>query len=155
MALGEEDVFRLDVAVDDAVAVRVVECVGGLTRQANRVLDRKLPFALEAMPQAFALDERHREPQPGSGLAGIQHAEQMRMLKTSGESDFLLEAIGAERRGDVGMQNLQRDRPVVSEVVREKNGREPAAADLMLEPVVRSERGRKLRVVAQGNLGSV
>ena len=51
VALGEQDVLRLDVAVHDAVAVRVVERVGHLARDAERLVDRQLPLAVEPVAE--------------------------------------------------------------------------------------------------------
>jgi len=43
----QQDVLRLDVAVDDAVRVRLAERVGDLARDAQRLVDRKLALAVE------------------------------------------------------------------------------------------------------------
>ena len=42
VAALEQDVLGLDVAMDDAVRVRVLERVGDLARDAHRVVDREL-----------------------------------------------------------------------------------------------------------------
>ena len=42
-AVLEQDVLRLDVAVDDALAVRVVERRGHLAREPERLVHRELP----------------------------------------------------------------------------------------------------------------
>ena len=44
----QQNVLGLDVAMDHAVLVRVVERVGDLARDAQRVVDRKLPLARQA-----------------------------------------------------------------------------------------------------------
>jgi hypothetical protein len=41
----QQNVLRLDVAVDHALSVGVVEGVGGLPRDPERVGDRELPLA--------------------------------------------------------------------------------------------------------------
>ena len=40
------------------------------------------------------------------------------MLEPGGELDLALEALGAERGGELGMEHLERDGAVVPEVVR-------------------------------------
>ena len=85
MSAAEENVLRLDVPVNHAVAVGVLERVGGLARDPERVVDRELPLAPEPVAQRLALDERHREPEPAAGLARIQHGEDVGMLQPGGE----------------------------------------------------------------------
>src|SRR5437762_1169768 len=41
VSAGQEDVFRLDVAMDDAVCVRVGQCVADFERDAHRLLERQ------------------------------------------------------------------------------------------------------------------
>ena len=47
----QQDVLGLDVAVDDAVPVRVVERVGDLARDAHGLVDRQLRLAVEPVAQ--------------------------------------------------------------------------------------------------------
>ena len=58
-ALVQQDVLGLDVAVDHAVAVGVVERGGDFGGDADRVVDRKLLLARQPVAQDLALDERH------------------------------------------------------------------------------------------------
>src|SRR3954470_9551580 len=48
LAILEEDVLGLDVAVNDAVPVRVVERAGDLAGDSQRVVDRELPLAIQS-----------------------------------------------------------------------------------------------------------
>ena len=71
----QQDVLRLDVAMHDAAAVRVLERVGDFARDAHRVVDGQLLFALEPLAQRFARDERHHVVQQlVRRLAGIDKA---------------------------------------------------------------------------------
>jgi hypothetical protein len=54
MAVGEQDILRFDVAMYDATAVREVEPGPDLFGDAQRVVDRKLAVALEAIAQRTA-----------------------------------------------------------------------------------------------------
>ena len=65
----EQDVLRLDVAVDDAVLVGVVQRAGRLAGDPERVLHRELPLPAEPVAEALALDEGHGEPELAGGLA--------------------------------------------------------------------------------------
>ena len=59
VALGEQHVVRLDVAVDDAVPVGVGERVDHLAQDPHGLGDRQLALARELDPERLALDERH------------------------------------------------------------------------------------------------
>ena len=61
------------------------------------------------------------------------------MLQPGGELDLALEALGAERGGELGMQHLERDRAVVLEVLGEVDRGHAAAAELALEAVAIGE----------------
>ena len=62
------------------------------------------------------------------------------MLQPGGEPDLALEALGAERRGQLGMEHLERDRTVVPEVAGEIDRGHAAAAELALEHVAGGQR---------------
>jgi hypothetical protein len=51
------------------------------------------------------------------------------MLEPGGEADLALEALRAEYSGQLGVQDLEGDGAVVLEIVREVNGRHPAAPE--------------------------
>ena len=54
-------------------------------------------------------------------------------LQPRGELDLAQEPLGAQRRGELGAEHLERDLAVVLEVVREVDGRHAAAAELALD----------------------
>ncbi len=60
---GQQDVLRLEVAMDDATAVSVMQCIGDLARDPNHVLKRQAPFAGETITKGFAVHVRHRVPE--------------------------------------------------------------------------------------------
>ena len=139
MAPGQENVLRLDVSMDHSVAVREIQRVGNFTGDLDGVGHRQLPFTSQPIPKAFTLDKRHREPQLVIRLPRVEDADDVRVLKAGGEADFLLETIGAERRRDLGMEDFQRDRSIVSEVVREKHGGKAAASQFAVDPILPRE----------------
>ena len=136
---GEQDVLGLDVAVDDAVLVGVVERARGLGGDPERVVHRELALAAEPVAEALALDERHGEPEAAGGLAGVVDGQDVRVLEPGGEVDLALEALGAERGGELGEQDLEGDRAVVAEVVGQVDDGHAAAAELALERVAVGE----------------
>jgi hypothetical protein len=63
------------------------------------------------------------------------------MLQLRRDPDLTLEALRAERRGEVGVQHLDRNRPVVLEILSEVDGGHAAAAELAPEHVAIRDRG--------------
>ena len=51
MVAGEQHVLRFNVPMDDASRVRVVECVGDLTRDADRLVEWEGAESIEALPE--------------------------------------------------------------------------------------------------------
>ena len=72
----QQDVLRLDVAVDHPVAVGVVERAGDLGRDPDGIVDRELLLAAQPVAQRFAFHERHHivrgrsRPRPSRGAGG-------------------------------------------------------------------------------------
>jgi hypothetical protein len=63
------------------------------------------------------------------------NSEDVGMLEAGSVADLPLEALGPERRSELRVQDLERDRTVVLEVVSEVDGRHAAAPELPLESV--------------------
>jgi hypothetical protein len=120
---GEEDVPGLDVAVDHAVLVRVLQRAGGFGRDAERVLRREPALTVEPVVERFALHERHRIPQSlhagfvRPDVARIEHGQNVGMLQPGGEADLALESLGGPA-GQPGEQELEGDWTIVADVVR-------------------------------------
>jgi hypothetical protein len=136
MSLGQENVFRFDVPVQDALLMSVRERVRDFSRQADRVVDRQAVLAVQPVAQALAFDKRHRVPQlPGARLAGIEHGDDPRMLEPCDQRDLAAEAVGAKARGEAAVQYFERDRPTVFLIIGQIDGRRPAASELAGYPV--------------------
>ena len=67
---GQEDVARLDVAVNDAVAVRRVQRVGNLDTDVDDLMDLQGP-TVEPIAQRRALDELHDDERMAVHLADV------------------------------------------------------------------------------------
>ena len=70
----EQDVLRLDVAMDDALRVRVVQGLGRPRARSERVVERELLLALEPLPQRLAVHVRHDVVEQAAGFARIDAA---------------------------------------------------------------------------------
>ena len=55
----EQDILRLDVAVDDSAPVGIVQCISDTGGDAHRLVDAELGLPVELAPERLALDERH------------------------------------------------------------------------------------------------
>ena len=58
---GEDDVLRLDIAVDDSPRMRITQRLGHIANDSHRVLNGQLFRASDPGVNALPLDERHRE----------------------------------------------------------------------------------------------
>ena len=136
----QQNVFRLDVAMNHAVPMRVVESARYFGGDSHRVGDWKLLFPVETLPQRFALDIRHHVVRPAAQLAvadqsRVDQTQDVRMLQVRGDFDFVEESIRAQRRGDLGVENLDGDFAFVFLVVREEHGCHSATTQLTFDRV--------------------
>ena len=144
VAPAEQDVLGLDVPVHDALAVRVAQRVGHLAGDLQRVVERQLTLAPQPIPEGLALDVGHRVPELASRFAGIEHGQDVRVLQAGGGPDFPLEALRAEGGGELGVQDLERDRAVVPEIVGQEHRGHATPPQLALEPVAVSQAALEL-----------
>ncbi len=141
----QQDVLRLDVAVDDRRArAHSPSASADLARDAYRVVDRQLPLALEPGAQRLAGHERHHVVQQSVGVAAVEQRKNVRMLQTRRRADLGEEPLAAERRAELGMEDLDGDVAVVLQVVREIHGRHAAGAELALDAIALGECGRQI-----------
>ena len=132
---GEEQVLRLDVTVDHAMLVGILEGLRRLAGDPHRLLHRQLAVSPDAVTQRFAIDERHGEPEVSGGIAGVVNGQYMGVLEAGGGLDLPLKAAWTQREGQLRMEHLKGDRALVPEVVGQKHGGHAAAAKLAFEPV--------------------
>ncbi len=66
------------------------------------------------------------------------------MLEPSRELDLALEPLGAEGRGQFGMEHLERDGAIVAEIPGEIDRRHAAATELTLDGVAPAEASLQL-----------
>ena len=137
----EQQVFGLDVAMQDAVLMGIFEGAGGFGRDSHGLVQRQLALAIQTRAQRLAFDVGHRVPEDPRGVAGVEDGNDVGVLEAGGELDFAEEPIGAERGCESGTQHLQRDEPTVLEIARQVDGRHAASAEFSLNDVPVHQRG--------------
>ncbi len=138
VALGEQDVLGLHVAMNQVATVGVVERFAGLPHQADSLGDGERALAGEPLAQGLALHVRHDVERPGrrfAGGAGVEQREDMGVLKRGQNLDLAQEALGGFAGDGVGSQNLDGDGPVVLLITREIDDRHATVAQLPLDGV--------------------
>ena len=126
----EQDVLRLDVAVDHALAVGVVQRGRDLPRQPQGLVHRELLLPGQPRPQRFAGDVGHDVVEQSVGLARVDQAEDVRVLEVGGDLDLAEEALAAEDGGELGVEDLDGDLAAVLQVFGEIDRGHAALAQL-------------------------
>jgi hypothetical protein len=103
--LGEQNVLRLDVAMDHALAVDVVQRVCDLVGNRQRLIDWELFLAVETVAQRLAVHKGHdviQQPTTRAvarvpGGAGVEQREDVRVAQARGDLDLAQKAVSPER----------------------------------------------------------
>jgi hypothetical protein len=96
---------------------------------------------LQPVPERLPLDVRHGEPELAGGLARVVNGEDVGVLEAGGELDLPLEPVGPERRGELREEDLEGDRALVLEVLRQVDRGHPAAPERALKRVAVAQAG--------------
>ena len=147
----EQDIFGLDVAVDDAVFVGVLQRVRHLRGDSHRVVHRQLMLPRQPIPQALPFHVWHDVVDQPVRLAGVEQREDVWVLQIRRGLDLGQEPLGAEDGAQLRPQHLERDLPVVPQVVGEVDGGHAALPQLPLEAVAVGEgAGEAIRDLSHG-----
>jgi hypothetical protein len=123
--------------------VRVLQCVGDLAGDLERLGDGKLSLALEARAERLAFDERHDVEQPAVAAPAVEQRQDVRVLEAGGELDLLEKPLGPEDGRELGVQDLEGDLAPVPNVFGKVDGRHAALTQFPVDPVSVRERGDK------------
>ena len=137
----EQDVLRLDVAMHELLAVRVVERARHLLRDRERLLDAELVLAIQLVAQRLAAHERQHVVEEAVRLARIDQREDVRMIEPRRDLDLGEEALGAEHRAELGAEDLEGDLAIELAIAGEVDDGHAAGAELALDDVAVVECG--------------
>ncbi len=138
--LGDEDVRRLDIPMDDLVSVSGGKAVGDLGSIPEDLVGAE-PFRLEAMRQRFAFQQFHRNEVPTFVLVDVVDGADVWVIQRRRRAGLPLEP--GDRFTVVGKplgQEFQRDRAPEPEVVGPVDNTHPPASQFLPNLVVRDGR---------------
>ena len=136
----EEDVLRLDVAVNHAPGVRVVERQRDLLQQARGIERRQRSLRCETLGQRLAVDVPHHEEDDAVLLVGAVDGDDVGVRELCRGPGFAQEPVAHSRRlGQMRGQHLDRDFPVKIDIDREIDDAHPAATELSQDLEIRSQ----------------
>ena len=108
----QQDILRLDVAVDDALVVGILEGVANLRHDRQR-LARRHPPAVHQPAQTHPVHEFHQEVEKAVRPAGIIDGHNARMIQPGQRLGFPGKPLGKRRvTANARRQDLQRRYPV-------------------------------------------
>ena len=139
---GDEDVARLDVAMDEPGGVRGIQRAGHLLQDRHRGVRRQVTLAADHPLQIAAGDVAHGEVEHAVDLAGVIDRDDVGMLEAGGEDRLLQEALPELGvRAPIGLEQLERDVSPQGGLNRPVDGAHAAAADHGLDPIAGGGKG--------------
>ena len=161
--LRDQDVARLDVAMDETALVRCVECVADLVDEPECTLRVEGALAGDQLPEVVALDVPHREVQLPVGVAGGVDRDDVRVIERGGNlrlaEEPVAEAIAlCELRHEELEGNLAPEASVLGTVDRSHSPSpeqclQPEAGDLAPGEWIRPDRQSAPLLPAEENTG--
>jgi hypothetical protein len=140
--LAAQEVAGLDVAVHDAVAVRVVEPAAGLGEDLDGLVGRERGLLAQHLRARLPVHVLHDDEVAMRALVEpeVEHLHDVRVHEPRGGQRLATEAVDEVAvLGEVLGQQLDRDVPLQPRVERELHGRHSADAEAALEPVAAGE----------------
>ena len=152
VAVGQEDVLRLDVAVDYAALVGLGERVGDLPRQPDDLGHRQLSGPGQSLAECLALHEGHHvvgkrlRAGAGSDHARVKQTDDVWVLQLGGDPDLLEKALRAEGSTQLRPQHFDRHFTIMFQVLRKVYRGHAALAELPLDHVAVAQSVGEARV---------
>ena len=130
--------------MDHPLTMGIVESAGDFAGDPERLAKGKLSLARNPLAEGLLLGVRHDVVQArdrGIQLEGsrVQQREDVGMLKVCGDLDLVQETLGPDVGGELGREDLERDRPIVLEVARQIDQSHSAVIQTALDRVPAGE----------------
>src|SRR4051812_26630964 len=136
MTIGDENVARSYVAMNDTERVCVVDRFCNLSCDAHHFVERKaFGMMLQTITQRLAFHERHYVIENAARLARIVKRKDVRMGESRSDGDLAFEPVGADCCGERRREDLDGDLAVVPGVVANINRGHSATTELALDRV--------------------
>ena len=154
MAALQQDVLRLDVAVDDLALVGVLQRFGRLADDPEGVLDGKLVLPDEPVAERLALDEGHDIVEEAVGHPRVVQAEDVGVLELGGDADFAEETVGTDGGRQLRLEDLDGHHALVLRVAGKVDEGHPALTQQALH-VIMAGKGfpQSFQLIGHGHSG--
>ena len=132
----DQHVRRLDVAMDEPAPVRRVERVGDLPAERDDPRRLEHPLRPQERPEVRPVDVAHRDEQAAVDLTGLVDRDHVRMVERRREPRLAKQPLAeALVVGELGGEELERDRPVEAGVAGAVDLAHPTPAGQFLDEV--------------------
>src|SRR6185312_16714921 len=125
----EQDVLRLDVAVNEPLVVREGEPARDLQRQRNRLSNRERPFAVHELLQVLTVDVLEDDELASVLLTAVDYRDDVGMRELGDRPGLAPKPLHVVLiTSELLMQDLQRDAALEQAVMRPIDARHAAGA---------------------------
>jgi len=130
MARGQQDVLGLDVAMHDAMRVRIPECVRDFSKEPCDFGDGPPWVFGETRAQGFAFDIGHRVERDALRRARLEQRNDVRMLESRDDFDLAVKPLATDDGTELRWQDLQYDVSRGRDLVRQEDATQSSATQL-------------------------
>ncbi len=148
----DHHVLGLEVAMDDAEAVRFTQALGDLPADIQRFGRREMVGTADEGLEVFAFDVFHRQVMGKAGFAQVVHPADAGMGDPAGELEFVPKTLdGFFVEADFRLQELEGDVFLDLAVIGPVNAAHAAPADLLDDFVTPGKQGPALKMIDRGD----
>ena len=140
LAFVQQDVLRLDIAMHESLAVRMIERSRDLARDLQRFVHGQPLSCVQHLAQRLSAHVRHHVIEEIPCLPGIVERQDVRVIEPGHDLDFAKKPIGCDCRCHGRHEHFHGHGPSVPHVGRQIHRGHAAAADLALNHVAATKR---------------